>query len=262
MKKFVCILLALSIIFSLSACNINTETENGENASDTTTEPYRLKVVRDNKLRKEFTAADGTVSYIVDATLPQIFGGCGEGVAASINAFYEDMYYSALEMAEFNVENAAEYMKNLGTEKPWTKTISYEVKFCNEDYLCLLISDSSPLSADEKLTAHCIRLKDGYVFNYSDFETDGIEGIDEYSRSIIISSFQSLAENELGTDLTDEQLAGLNEAFDENNFYFDEYSIYFLMQKSKVDPSLAGYGYYIAEFFWSDFEHELTSPIA
>lgn len=259
MKKLICILLCFAVLTSLAACNIHkTGPDDKVITTATTTDPYHLKVIREKKLYQEFKFADGTVVYVVDAVIPEIFGECSQDVAVTINKHYADIYEEALEFAELNVENAANYMKNLGSEKPWTRKLSYELKFCNKDYLCLVFSDLMPLSSGATVTPVCLNLKDGAAHNLSDFYAEGIESLSDYSTERIIDMFIQLAEFDFGP-LNEEQRAAVVKAFDENSFYFDDYSIYFVMHKRTIDPYVGGI--YTAEFFWSDFEGEIVSPI-
>jgi len=262
MKKAVCILLCFTILFSFAACNVKKVTDENTSSLQTTTDPYRLEIVKDKKVSKEFTAADGTVSYVVEATLPEIFGGCSEGVAAAINKHYTDLYDEALAFAELNVENAATYMKNLGSQKPWTRTISYEVSFCNKEYLCLTVLDSMPLSAGPNVTTDCIKLTDGIECELSAFFAEGVQELSDSSLDMINSAFIDLATDELGTKLTQEQLDAIDANFDPNRFYFDENNIYFIISKGKIDFSIASEGLFVAEFTWDDFGGELESPTA
>ncbi len=260
MKKLICILLCLATLISLAACNIHKTGPDDDKiiTTATTTDPYHLKVIREKKLYQEFKSADGTVVYVVDAVIPEIFGGCSQDVAATINKHYSDIYEEALEFAELNIENAAAYMKNLGSEKPWTRKLSYELKFCNKDYLCLVFSDLMPLSSGATVTPICLNLNDGIAHRLAAFYAEGIDALSDYSTECIIDMFIRQAEFDFGP-LNEEQRAAVAEAFDENSFYFDDYSIYFVMHKREINPYKGGI--YTAEFFWSDFEGELECPI-
>lgn len=257
MKKIISVLLLTAMLLTASACGINSGKGNGEGGGETvSTEPYSEKILRDKTVKNEYKAADGTVTYVVDAVLPEVFG-LSEGICDTINTIFNTIVTEAGVLAQANVEHAANYMKSFGLDKPWTRTVRYEIKFCNARYLCIVISDKVPLTADTELVARTFDLMTGNMISLSELETDGITGLDESVKSEVISALIAKAESLAGAQLTDEQIANLKKEVDFGNFWFDEFQFGVLMPMSKISPDFAGKGYTEASFFLSDYGMEI-----
>lgn len=252
MKKFISILLIVAFLFSFAACSGDKEnSESGKN-TPVSTEPYSLKILRDKKYYQEFKADDGTVTYVIDAVIPEVYG-CSEAVCYLINSVYETIIQEAVVLAQANISHAANYMKSFGTDKPWTRKISYEIKFCNAKYLCILLTDDAPLTADAELVARTFDLSNGNMVSLSGLETDGVQGLDSYTKEVILTDMITQAESLAGAKLTEEQKKNLENALDYNNFWISDIQFAVLLPMVLVDETFFGKGYIECRYFLHDY---------
>lgn len=256
MKKLISLLLVAAVIFSLGACSGKNNEETDGN-TPVSTEPYSLKIVRDKKFYKEFKTEDGKVTYVIDAVMPEVFG-CNEAVCDSVNSVFETIISEAEMLAKVNIEHAANYMESFGTDKPWTRKITYEIKFCNAKYLCILLTDDAPLTADPEIVARTFNLETGNIVSLSELETDGVQGLDPETKEAIKFDIISQAENLAGAPLTEEQMKKLEKAFDFSNFWFNEFQFAVVVPMVLIDDAFYGKGHIECRYFLADYNMQIA----
>ena len=272
MKKIAAILLIFTMLFSFAACKAE-ETETPQpSAEPVTQEPAEKRYeelraeagLEDNYHYEELKTDDGVVRFIVKMTLPKFTDKtCSEEIASILNYYYEDEFFEKdLELAETNKENAKKHMESKDSDSPWAIQVSYEVRYFDGNYICIVMKRSFSYGGDAEpvISARCFQLSDADTCSSNDFF---IEGIDDETKSIIFQSIKDRASTELNPEanLTEEQLAKIDTAFDpDTGYYITEDGITFFFSKGLVDATQ--FGTYECFFPWNEVDYIYQIPSA
>ncbi len=253
MKKSLSILLIFTLIFSLCACS-------GKDDGETTTAPP--PVIEENTQHKEFKDSNGRVVFAVDVAYPQISENCDEKVRNYINKLSFNIFEEACSFAQSNIENAARFMDNQKSEKPWTKKITFQTAYSDSRYVCFIIKDALSYfgtETDPVQKAICFDMKTGEIRNAASFSTNPDDPAESERFLIEGHIIPTLKEKYYPPAyLTDEVLEALPEFFDVDNFYFTEDGIAFFFMKNNINPILEGI--YTCKYTWDEISYLYSLP--
>lgn len=272
MKKIAAILLVFTMIFSFAACKKDEETKPQPSAESVTQKTAAMRYeelkaesgLEDNYHYNELKSDDGVVRFIVKMTLPKFTEKtCSEEIASVLNYYYESEFYEKdLHFAQINIESAKNHMEKKGSDNPWAIQTSFEVRYFDGNYICIVMKRSLSYggNAEPVISARCFKLSDADTCSSKDFY---IEGISEETKAIILQSIKDSALTGLNPDsnLTEEQLAKIDTAFDpDTGYYITEDGITFFFSKSLVDPSQ--FGTFECFFAWNEIDYIYQIPSA
>lgn len=253
MKRIISLLLVAAMIFSLAACSGKDNTETTENLPP---------VIEETVHSKEFKDESGKTVIKVNVTLPQITDNCDEKVKDYINGVAMDIYNDACEFAESNIENAANFMKSMESDKPWVKTVTFETTHISNRYACFIMKDSlSYFDSETKPVwkTFCINVKTGAECTLSDFVTipDDVDGCFEAFLNDVLTPV--LPDKFTASDyINDEVLARLDEILSTDCFYLTDDGMGFYFDKKDVHEYLSGT--YKINFTWEELSASFELP--
>lgn len=272
MKKIAAMLLVFTMIFSFAACKKDEETNTKPSVEGITqkTDAMRYEELRaesgleENYHYNELKSDDGVVRFIVKMSIPKFTEKtCNGEIADILNNYYETDYYKKdLHFAQINIESAKKHMEKRDSDTPWSIQSSFEVRYYDGEYICIVMKRSFSYGGDAEptITARCFRLSDADTCSSTDFY---IEEITDEAKSIILQSIKDKALVELNSkeNLSEEQLAKIDTVFDpDTGYYITEDGITFLFTKSLVDPSQ--FGTYECFFAWHEVDYIYQIPSA
>ncbi len=271
LKKLAAALLVFAMLFSFAACK-GDKTDKGPSVEGATqkTDAMRYEELKAeaglevNYHYNELKSDDGVVRFIVKMSLPKFTEKtCTAEMAEVLNHFYESEFYEKdRHFAEINVESAKKHMTKHETDNPWSIQTSFEVRYFDGSYICIVMKRSFSYggNATPVITARCFRLSDASSISSNDLY---IEDVDEATKAIILDTIKERAKTELNpkANLTDEQLAKIDTAFDpDRGYYITDKGITFFLSKSLVDPSQ--FGTYECFFAWHEVDYIYQLPSA
>lgn len=245
MKRITSLLLIFALIFSLVSCS---DKDGEETVNDLP------PVIEETVHSKEFKDESGKTVIKVKVTLPQITDNCDEKVKDYINKIALDIYNDACEFGESNIENASNFMKSMGSDKPWAKTITFETTHLSSRYACFILKDSLSYfdsEAEPAWSTFCIDVKTGAECNLSDFAT--IPEDDESCFEAFLNDVLApvLPDKFINPEfINDEVLERLDEIVSPDSFYLTDDGMGFYFDKNRVHEYLSGT--YKISFTWSE----------
>lgn len=260
-KKILSLILAVILLFSVAACSGNKDdvSENGESTTEYVPTP---PVVKNDSRHHEYKAADGTVSYVLDVSIPKITENVTADVVALLDYYFEDIYNEAVRAATNNVENARDFMLKMTDSKtPWARTIDCETVYCTEDFISIKFTDHFSMMGGQnvpKVYAKLFNVKTGAMLTLSDL---AIEGDEETMLDLLLTAIIDKADKEFyanGEPLSDEQKQLIRDNFKTIDFCYDGENITFFVNKTLLDQSYSGT--YKCEFAFSEVNYILITP--
>ena len=261
MKKILSIILVFALLFSIAACNKIPKDEAFTVETTTTVAP---PVIKEQKHHEEFKDENGRVVYVVDVVLPEVSYYANEAVKDYLNRVSNEIFEDACESAENNIKNASNFMDNLGFDKPWTNTITFETTYSDGRFTCFLIKDAFSYTGgegDPLYKTKCFDLKYGEPcsartfaiadFSMEDFNTSLVE-------ALIIPTAQKEFYPNNPYSLSDEMIEKFRSEFTLQNFYITETGMAFYYDRTLFDGSLSGV--YVCEFTWAELSSVFCSP--
>lgn len=262
MKRFISLLLAVILLFSAAACSKNDEPapDNGESTTEYVPTP---PIIENDSRHHEYKAADGTVSYVLDVTIPKITGNMTDDIVQLLGYYFDDIYNEAVRSATENVENARKFMLDMNDSKtPWQRTISFETTYCTEDFVSFKFTDHFSMLGGQttpKVYAKLYNVKTGALVTLSDLNFDGD---DETMMELLMPAIIERADKEFyadGRGLSDEQKQSISDEFKTYDFCISgSNSITFFINKTMLDQSYSGT--YCCEFALSELNY-IFSPL-
>lgn len=261
-KRIISLLLAVILLFSAAACSKNDDVTPDDGETTTEYVPTPPIIENDNR-RNEYKAADGTVSYVLDVTIPKITGNMTDDIVQLLDYYFADIYREAVRSATENVENARKFMLGMSDSKtPWQRTISFETTYCTEDFVSFKFTDHFSMLGGQttpKVYAKMYNVKTGALVTLADLAIDGDEKtMTEYLLPVIIEK----ADKEFyadGRGLTDEQKQSISDEFKTYDFCIsDDNRITFFINKTMLDQTYSGT--YCCEFAFSEVDYILVHP--
>lgn len=232
MKRTLCAVFAFILALSFAGCS----------KKDTESIKEGAPKISDMKIDEKFRSSDGTVSFVIKGTVPEIKKGCDEDVALMINLIIGEYVDEIKGFGEKNADNAGKFMETNNSENPWTRTIEYEVTYADSNVVCMIIKDGMTLNGGEPSLSYktfCFDLKYGRRLSALDFSKETEEPLRQDMNRFISKDvnkyFYSSGENP-----TSEQLNKVEDLIDFSSFYIDAENIYFYFPKSGIDSVLSG----------------------
>lgn len=260
MKRIISLLLAVILLFSAAACSKKDDVT-PENGESTTVYVPVLPVIENDNRRHEYKAADGTVSYVLDVTIPKITENITADVVDLLDYYFEDIYKEAVRSATENIENARKFMLDMSNSNtPWQRTISFETVYCSEDYVSFKFTDMFSMLGGQttpKVYAKLYNIKTGALVTLPDFAIDGDEAA---MRELLIPAVIDKADKEFyadGRGLTDEQKQSIADEFKTYDFCYSGDYITFFINKTIIDQSYSGT--YCCEFIFTELSYIFDS---
>lgn len=235
MKRIASFLLVFAMIFSLAACGGKSNGEEGNAAPP---------VIQDTVHTRKFTDESGKTVIKVKVTLPQIVDNCDEKIKNHINALALDEFKNACEFAESNIENASNFMKSMNSDKPWSKTVTFESTLVDSRYACFIVKDSLSYFDSETNPSWrtvCYDVRTGAECTLSDFATLPEESelcFEAFVEDILAPSLEMRFTNP--SYLTEETYEKLIEIVSPQNFYLSENGLGVYFDKKDVHEYLSG----------------------
>lgn len=260
-KRIISLLLAAVLLFSAAACSKKDDVppENDETTTEYVPTP---PVVENDNRHHEYKAADGTVSYILDVTIPKITENVTEDVVALLDYYFTDIYDEAVRSASENIENARKFMLDMSDSKtPWKRTISFETVYCTEDFISFKFTDMFSMLGGQttpKVYAKMYNVKTGALVTLTDLAIDGDE---ETMFELLLPVIIEKADREFyadGRGLTDEQKQTIQNEFKTYDFCYSGDDITFFISKPMLDQSYSGT--YCCEFAFTEVNSVLRTP--
>lgn len=258
MKRFLSVALIFSLLFSFAACS-------AKNSGKSQTEPTAAPppVIESKQLQKEFKDENGRTVVSVDVTLPQISENCEKTVMDYVNKTALEIFEEKCRFAENNIKNAAAFMDNSKSEKPWTSKVTFETTYYDSRFTCFLIKEYFSYTggeADPSYQTKCFDLKTGEPCSALTFAIDkeNKSVIDEeLVNNIIIYKADKEFYGDAGS-LSENQRKAIAENFSLDNFYLTEDGIAFYFDKSCISPTQSGV--YECRMTWSEAGTVFYSP--
>ena len=258
MKRIICVLLTLAILFSFASC-----VESGSQAHNVT-EPttYLPPEIETTEHTKEFKNAEGKTVIKVSVTLPQITEFANEKVKDYINAEAMDIFNDACDFAEKNIENANNFMKSVKSDKPWSKKVSLAPTLVDDRYACFLVLDSLSYYDSEVepgISTVCYDVRTGAECTLADFSTytdDPTLGFESFLHDVVLPVLPKRFPNP--SFLNDEVYSRLGEFMTADNFYLTEDGMGFYFNKKDVHDYLDGT--FKIRFTWNELSAFYTMP--
>ncbi len=247
MKRILSIFLVFAMIFSLAACADKSNT-------DITTENTDPPVIEETVHSKEFKDDSGKTVIKVKVTLPQITDFSNEKVKKHVNTVAMKLFEDAYKFAESNIGNASSFMKSMKSDKPWSKTVSFETTLLNHRYACFIIKESLSYydsATKPALRTLCLDVKTGAECTLSDFATvsDDPNGCFETFVADVLKP--ALPKKFTSPQfINDEVLNRLDEIVFPENFYLTEDGMGFYIDESLIHEYLSGI--YKITFTWEE----------
>lgn len=253
MKRIISLLLAAAMIFSLAACSGKDNTETTDNLPP---------VIEDTVHTREFTDESGKTVIKVKVTLPQIIDNCDEKVKNYLNSLALDEFAEACEFAESNIENASSFMKSMNSDKPWSKTVTFENTLLSNRYACFIVKESLSYfdsEADPEWRTVCYDIRTGAECTLSDFatipeETD--QCFEAFLSDVLAPALPMKFTNP--SYLSDDVYDRLDEIVSPDNFYLTEKGIGFYFDKNDVHEYLSGT--FKISFTWDELAASFELP--
>lgn len=256
MKRFISLMLAFMLLFSLAACSsdeIQPETTETEKEVETT---LPLPVFDSYKESKEFKDENGRVVYTVAANIPRIIKNTDEAFAEYVNNYFLGIFNDACEFAEKNISNAAAFMDSNSSSSPWSKRIDFEVKFSDGSYVSFIINEYFSMLGEEvepSVKSVTFDISNGEPLTLLDLAHE------DYS----IADVEKLVEEKFilpkivfyffnGSKPNEEQYQLVHDAFNAENFYLTDDGISFYISEYIINPQRSGT--FICDFSWEDVE--------
>lgn len=254
MKRVISLLLAAAMIFLLASCS-------GKEDSETTTNNLP-PVIEDTVHTKEFTDDSGKTVIKVKVTLPQIIDNCDEKVMNYLNSVALDEFTEACEFAESNIENASNFMKSMNSDKPWSKTVTFENTHLSNRYACFIVKEALSYF-DSEVTPEwrtvCYNIRTGAECKLSDFTTytdDPELGFETFLNDILAPALPVKFTNP--SHLSDDVYDRLDEIVSTDNFYLTENGMGFYFDKRDVHEYLSGT--FKISFTWQELSSVYELP--
>lgn len=257
MKRFICLILAAAMLFSLGACSVKNDIEG--DAVTTTAPAPKLK---ETKQSKKFKDENGRVVFTVDVVLPEISKNAEKHIIEYVNDVINEVFEDACENAQANIQNAANAMDNLGLDTPWSTKITFEETYMSGRYVCFLIENAFSMTgkeAEPSYSTKCFDIVNGMECDAMYFAAEGMA--DYKVKYAVLDLIQEKARSDFyagGFKLTDEQVELIKNAFTLDSFYLTQNGFGFYFDKYIVDDSI--YGTYRTEFTFAQLEGILVSP--
>ena len=245
MKRIICAVLAISMIFALAACS-------GKGSEETTTFP--TPVIEEKSHSKAFTDESGKTVFTVDVIIPQVTEKCDEKTKAFINRKAFELFENACNFAQNNLENAGEFMRQNNSDAPWSKKITFETTLHNNRFLCFMVKDSLSYFGGEGgsvFSTLCFDIQKGRICTLADFATspDDAEGcFDMFLNDVVAPVLHDRFHNP--DYITEDVLERLDEIADMECFYLTEKGLGIYFDKSDVHEFLSGT--YKISFSWDE----------
>lgn len=257
MKRYISIILILSLCLSFAACSVKEDKPTSESAASTevlTTELPKPALSYE-EYSEDFTDKNGRVVYTVKANLPKITGNIPQKIAEYLNGVLYGIFEDACENAKSNIENAAAFIDAQNLQTPWSKTIEYDINLSDGQYFSFTVKDYFSMFGNSEveptLTGYTFDIVNGvpctiHDFTYENYSLDNIKQIlvDEF----ICDDVSNVLFN--GATLTDEQKEIVLGVFDVGNFYLTDNGIGFYFSKNSINPS--HFGTFITHFTWDE----------
>lgn len=258
MKRFICLLMAFTMLFSFASCSVDKNTD-GETAT-TTAPPPDVKEVTESA---EFKDESGRVVFTVDVVLPEISKNAEQKTIDYVNRTVSEIFENACTFAENNIENASNYMDNFGSSTPWSKKITFEATYLSGRYVCFLMKEAFSSTGAEDiepmLSTLCFDIAEGVPCDAMYFAAD------PEARTAITQNVRALVQNKAlsdfysdGMSLTNEQLELIAKVFTLDNFYITEEGMGFYFERNYIDQNLSGE--YRCVIPWADLEGIFIRP--
>lgn len=262
MKRIISLLLAAVLILSTAACSKKDDVT-PETGETTTQYVPVLPVIENDNRRHEYKASDGTVSYVLDVTLPKITENVTADVVALLDYYFTDIYNEAVRSANENIENARQFMLDMSnSQTPWQRTISFETTCCTEDIVSFKFTDHFTMLGGKTtptVYSKMYNVKTGELITLSDLAIDGDE---ETMLELLLPTIVEKANAEFyadGTELSQEQQQKIKDGFKTVDFcYSSNNSITFFINKTMLDHSYSGT--YCCEFAFSELSFIFNQP--
>ena len=234
MKRIASFLLVFAIIFSFTAC--------GKNKSET--DNNAPPVIQDTVHTRNFTDESGKTVIKVKVTLPQIVDNCDEKIKNHINTLALEEFKKACGFAESNIENASSFMKSMNSDKPWSKTVTFESTLVDSRYACFIVKESLSYFDSETnplWRTVCYDVKTGAECTLSDFATIPEESetcFEAFLSDVLAPALPMRFTNP--SYLTEETYEKLSEIVSPQNFYLTENGLGVYFNKNDVHEYLSG----------------------
>ncbi len=256
LKKTISVLIIFSIIFCFAGCKDKTDTS-APTVSQTV--PLSETLVEKVSGEKTFTAENGKVSYTYTYDMPRVTAKthpANDLTAQNI----QEIYDSAEHYASINVENAAKFMEMNSSGAGWKTTISYEIKYCTENYVSFLFTEHRSPSAVPFCYGRTYNLETGNKCSVLDFSiaTNTTRISTETLDVFYYNAFAFFRDD--GEPLNGDQAELYKQKFELSDYYIDDESLVFFMRKSAVDQSLQSEGYFFNSIPWNMISYELVKP--
>ncbi len=262
MKRIISLLLAVILLFSAAACSKNDKVtpDNGETTTQYVPTP---PVIENDNRHHEYEAADGTVSYVLDVTIPKITENMTDDIVQLLDYYFADIYREAVRSATENIENARNFMLGMSDSKtPWQRTISFETTYCTEDFVSFRFTDHFSMLGGQttpKVYAKMYNVRTGALVTLTDIAIDGDEKI---MLELLLPEIIRKADKEFYAGvrgLSDEQKQRISDEFKTYDFCLGEdNTITFFINKAMLDQTYSGT--YCCEFAFSDLSHIFVNP--
>ncbi len=233
MKKIICAVTAIILMFSFAGCSKEETVNIKEDAPK----------ISDMKINEKFKSSDGKVSFVLEGAVPEIKKDCDEHIASLINGIISEYVDEIKGFGEKNAENAKKFMEMNNSENPWKRTLGYEVTYADSKIICMIIKDSISLDGGNPSVSYktfCFELQYARRLSALDFSTETeaplLEDMNRFISDDLNRNFYSGGEK-----LSDEQSEKVSSVIDFSSFYIDEENVYFYFPKSGIDSSLSGY---------------------
>lgn len=257
MKRYISLILILSLCLSFAACSVKNDsnTDGTELSTEIQTTSLPKPDLDVAEYSKDFTDENGRVVYTVKANLPKITGNIPDDIADYLNGVFYSFFEDACESAESNIENATAFMDNQNSQKPWIKSLDYNINLSDGKYFSFTIKDSFSMfgnpEVEPSLTGYVFDIIKGVPctirdFMYENSSHDSVKQVlaDEF----IYNDVAKVLFND--TPLNDEQKEIVFEVFDLGNFYLTDTGIGFYFSSNSINPNY--FDTFVTHYTWED----------
>ena len=264
MKKFLCIILALTVVLSFASCT--KLPGDADEIGSLTTTAKSPKVKKVNK-KAEIEDENGRVVFTVEVTYPEFSKNAEKSVIEYVNRVAAEAFEDACAFAERNKGNAAASMDSRKSDAPWVKKINFESTYMSGRYVCFLIEEvfSSSGNTDgiePTLTSKCFDIVKGLPCDVMYFAFEEKQNFyatrDTVANLVCEKAVYDFYPSGMG--LANKQIEMFPDYFDLNNFFITEEGMGFYMERYPLDSTLTGS--YKCVIPWAELESLFVHPEA
>ncbi len=261
MKRFLCLLAALTMIFSFASCQKLGE-DNGEAENLTTT--AKAPEVKDITKAAEFKDENGRVVFTVEVTYPEFSKNAKESTLEYVNRVASEVFTDACKFAENNTDNAASFMDSSGSTTPWSKKITFEPTYMSGRYICFftkeVFSAGASAVSEPSVSAQCFDIAKGIPCDVMYFFADPEQNFVETKKKMaeLVSQKALYDFNPNGAGLANLQMEKLIKMFDLYSFFLSKDGMGFYFDRNLLDDTQSGS--YTCVIPWAELEGIFVHP--